>query len=148
MHSTALLGIREREGKRKQRDREGNRERERQRGKQREKEKQSHKRNRDVHILFTSPSSYSSPHFLSPFPSPLQRYAELHDMRLIEASAKSNLNIQETFTSLAQAIIEERDARERDPTGGGKKTDSFHVGRGASNKKSSSGSEGGGRCKC
>lgn len=69
-------------------------------------------------------------------------------MRLIEASAKSNLNIQETFTSLAQAIIEERDARERDPTGGGKKTDSFHVGRGASNKKSSSGSEGGGRCKC
>lgn len=143
MHSTAITWH-----KRERRKEET----ERQRGKQREKERQSQKRNRDVHILFTSPSPYSSPHssphFLSPSPSPLQRYAELHDMRLIEASAKSNLNIQETFTSLAQAIIEERDARERDPTGGGKKTDSFHVGRGASNKKSSSGSEGGGRCKC
>lgn len=70
-------------------------------------------------------------------------------MRLVEASAKSNMNITEIFTSLAKEIIDERVAREKDPAGG-KKTDSFYVARGSANKKSSSNSEGGGGggCKC
>ena len=69
-------------------------------------------------------------------------------MRLVEASAKSNMNITEIFTSLAKEIIDERVAREKDPSGG-KKTDSFYVARGSANKKSSSNNNGGGGgCKC
>ncbi len=36
----------------------------------------------------------------------LQRYADLHDMEFIEASAKKNTNIQEAFAKLAKEICE------------------------------------------
>ena len=37
-------------------------------------------------------------------PEILQRYADLHDMDFIEASAKKNTNIQEAFAKLAKEI--------------------------------------------
>ena len=36
----------------------------------------------------------------------LQRYADLHDMEFVEASAKKNTNIQEAFAKLAKEICE------------------------------------------
>lgn len=36
----------------------------------------------------------------------VQRYADLHDMEFIEASAKKNTNIQEAFAKLAKEICE------------------------------------------
>ena len=40
----------------------------------------------------------------------LQRYAELHEMKFVQSSAKDNSNIREIFTDLAANIITAREA--------------------------------------
>lgn len=60
-------------------------------------------------------------------------------MRLIEASAKSNQNIREIFTKLAQKIIDDKEVKDKEG-GGQSKRDSVLVSRGQADKNSG--------CKC
>ena len=60
--------------------------------------------------------------------SQIRRYAELHDMSFVEASAKSNQNVQHIFTSLANLIIQEKERK--GSKGGNSKMDSVTLSNG------------------
>ena len=63
-------------------------------------------------------------------------------MKLIEASAKSNHNIKEIFTKLAQNIIEERETKDKEGgASAGRRNESLQLTRGGQTDKKSG-------CKC